>query len=529
MVLFRIKVLVNNRKVNMITPPFKNRFVPVFLTLLRIVIGWHFLYEGLIKLLNPSWSARQFLESSRWIFGDLFRWMASGNTGMWIIDALNAYGLTLIGLALILGVFTRLASWSGVGLLLMYYLAYPPFGGYSFGAPSEGSYLIVNKNLIEIFALILLSLTDSGQFFGLDMLLKKRKIAIKERQYRQEKSDNNEINGRRELLKGLAGIPFLTLFGGAFARNLSVSTIDTVSGATVKVDYKQIKDIRGKLPEGKLGDLTLSRIVMGCNLIGGVAHARDLKYANKLFKAYNTDIKVLETLHLGEMAGINTTFMVNKFYPLFNRYLKLYGGKMQSICQTVLLSTDFLGDIDRAIGNGADTLYIQGDEGDRYVREGNISMLAKAIEHIKKQGFMAGMGAHSLEVVKACEKEGLPIDYYVKTFHNDNYWSAHPESERVEFSVDTKVFEDHNMIHDNIFDLFPVKTREFMKDVRKPWIAYKVLAGGAILPQDGFRFAFENGADFVCVGMFDFQVVDNVNTANVILGDLKKREREWFS
>ena len=149
--------------------------------------------------------------------------------------------------------------------------------------------------------------------------------------------------------------------------------------------------------------------------------------------------------------------------------------------------------------------------------------------NIKKQGFLAGMGAHSLEVVKACEKEGLPVDYYVKTFHNDNYWSAHPESERVEFSVDTNVYEDHNMIHDNIFDLFPVKTTQYMKEVRKPWIAYKVLAGGAILPKDGFRFAFENGADFICVGMFDFQVVDNVNTANMILGDIKKREREWFS
>jgi len=202
---------------------------------------------------------------------------------------------------------------------------------------------------------------------------------------------------------------------------------------------------------------------------------------------------------------------------------------MQSICQTLLKPEDFLGDIDRAIGNGADTLYIQGDEGDRYVREGKINMLAKAIEHIKKQGYLAGMGAHSLEVIKACEKEGLPVDYYVKTFHHDNYWSAHPESERIEFSIDTKVYQDHNKIHDNMFELFPYKTTEFMKDVRKPWIAFKVLAAGAIKPKDGFRFALENGADFICVGMFDFQIVDNVNTVNQILGDIKKRDREWFS
>jgi UDP-N-acetylmuramyl tripeptide synthase len=156
-------------------------------------------------------------------------------------------------------------------------------------------------------------------------------------------------------------------------------------------------------------------------------------------------------------------------------------------------------------------------------------MLAMAIEHIKKQGYLAGMGAHSLEVIKACEKEGIPVDYYVKTFHHDKYWSAHPEADRVEFSVDTKRYLDHNMIHDNIFDLFPAKTLEFMKEVKKPWIAFKVLAAGAIQPKDGFRFAFENGADFICVGMFDFQVVDNVNTAIDVLGSLNGRIRDWHS
>jgi thiosulfate dehydrogenase [quinone] large subunit len=117
----------------------KNRIAAVSLTILRVIIGWHFLYEGLVKLLNPAWTARPFLEGSRWIFGDFFRWMISGNTGMSIIDNANAYGLTIIGIALILGVFTRVALWSGIALLVSYYLAYPPFGGYSYGFPSEGS------------------------------------------------------------------------------------------------------------------------------------------------------------------------------------------------------------------------------------------------------------------------------------------------------------------------------------------------------------------------------------------------------
>lgn len=368
------------------------------------------------------------------------------------------------------------------------------------------------------------------KFFPRLLQRKKATVVPVVRNKEEEARPDEIINRRREFVKGLAAVPFLAAFSGAFLKNISETDADASSEASAKkVEFKQLSEINDKLPEGRLGKMNITRMIMGCNQISGYAHARDLKYANTLFKAYNTDQKVLETLHLGEMAGINTTFMVNNNYPLFNKYLKMYGGKMQSICQTYLKPEDFLGDIDRAIGNGANTLYIQGGEGDRYVREGKIAMLAKALDHIKKQGYLAGIGAHSLEVVKACEKEGLPVDYYVKTFHNDNYWSAHPESERVEFSVDTKRNPDHNKIHDNMFDLFPVKTAEYMKGIKKPWIAFKVLAGGAILPIDGFRFAFENGADFICVGMFDFQVVENVNSANKILGELKNREREWFS
>ena len=80
-----------------------------------------------------------------------------------------------------------------------------------------------------------------------------------------------------------------------------------------------------------------------------------------------------------------------------------------------------------------------------------------------------------------------------------------------------------------MWDLFPLKTAEYMKTVNKPWFAFKVLAAGAIEPKVGFRHAFEHGADFICVGMFDFQVVDNVNTATEILGSLNPRVRELFS
>jgi uncharacterized membrane protein YphA (DoxX/SURF4 family) len=512
----------------MISDSLKSKLFPSFLAILRIAIGWHFLYEGIVKLINPLWTARPFLEGSRWIFGDLFRWMSSGNTGMWIIDTINAYGLTIIGLALILGIFTRAALWGGASLLLMYYIAYPPFGGLSYGAPSEGSYLLVNKNLIELFAMILLSMTESGQFFGLDKLRKRRKPEIREKN-QDDKTHGTEKNTRRELIKAMTGIPVLAIFAGAFFRNLTEEGPDAVSGATIKVDYKQINELKGALPTGKLGDITISRMVMGCNLIGGWSHARDLIYANTLFKAYNNERKIIETFYLAEQAGINTTFMVTQYYPTFNKYKSIYNSKMQSICQAMLPDKDFFSDINVAIDSKPTAIYIQGGEGDRYANAGKFDMLKKAVDYIKEHGYKAGVGAHSLETIKSCEREGINPDFYVKTFHDDKYWSAHPIENREEYSVIGPGSPDHNRFHENMWDLFPLKTAEYMKQVNKPWFAFKVLAAGAIEPKDGFRHAFENGADFICVGMFDFQVVDNVNTATEILGSLGPRERKWFS
>ena len=507
----------------------KSRLLPAFMALIRILIGWQFLYEGVIKIVNPEWTARPFLEGSRWIFGDIFRWMISGNTGMWMVDMLNAYGLTIIGLALILGLFTRIASWGGITLLIMYYIAYPPFGGFSYGAPSEGGYLIVNKNLIELFALMMIAYADAGKYYGIDGLRRRKKELIPERKENPEEAAANEPNSRRELLKGLAGIPFLAVFSGALARNMAELGPDAMSGATIKVDFKQKKDLKGTLPRGKLGNLDISRMVMGCNLIGGWSHARDLIYSDKLFRAYNNEQKIIETLYLAEQAGMNTAFMVTQYYGSFNKYKSIYHSNMQSICQAMLPDKDFFSDINAAIDAGATAIYIQGGEGDRYCNGGRLDEINKAIEYIHKHGFIAGFGAHSIESIKAVEEAGIPADFYVKTLHHDKYWSAHPIENRVEYSPIGPVSPDHNMQHENMWDLFPEKTIGYMKGIDKPWFAFKVLAAGAIEPKDGFRFAWENGADFICVGMFDFQVIDNVNTACEILSSLNNRERKWYS
>ena len=88
-----------------------------FLVILRLAIGWHFLYEGMAKLFTPDWSSAPYLEASRWIFADIFHWFAADPTVLKIVDILNVWGLIFIGLGLILGCFTRIASVSGIVLL----------------------------------------------------------------------------------------------------------------------------------------------------------------------------------------------------------------------------------------------------------------------------------------------------------------------------------------------------------------------------------------------------------------------------
>jgi thiosulfate dehydrogenase (quinone) large subunit len=116
---------------------------------LRLLIGWHFLYEGLAKLANPYWTSAGYLAESQWIFQDLLVRIAASPTAVTIVDYMNMWGLTLIGLGLLLGLFTRTAAVAGIVLLVFYFVSAPPFTGLSYPMPLEGSYLIVNKVLIE--------------------------------------------------------------------------------------------------------------------------------------------------------------------------------------------------------------------------------------------------------------------------------------------------------------------------------------------------------------------------------------------
>jgi len=144
---------------------------------LRMLIGWHFMYEGLAKITNPYWTSAGYLQESQGWFSEQFISVAAHPGLLTAVDYLNQWGLLLIGLALLLGIFEKVAAWAGVVLLALYYLAAPPFPGLEYSIPAEGSYLIVNKLLVELAALlVILGFPTSGRI-GLQRLLNKNKRA----------------------------------------------------------------------------------------------------------------------------------------------------------------------------------------------------------------------------------------------------------------------------------------------------------------------------------------------------------------
>ncbi|HPA21557.1 MAG TPA: hypothetical protein PLU30_27710 [Verrucomicrobiae bacterium] len=281
----------------------------------------------------------------------------------------------------------------------------------------------------------------------------------------------------------------------------------------------------GLLPQGNLCGAKIGRVLLGGNLISGYMHSRDLKYVNALFKAYATEAKILETLRVAESHGINTVFETGAQFV--QRYNREFGGKMQFIphiqVDTKQSETELNDHIAKQADSGAVALYVWGVAADKLLQAGEIDRLARAVELAKVTGLPVGVGAHSLLVPMACEKHGIPCDFYVKTLHRDNYPSATPKELRKEFIW----LAGGEGWYDNMWCINPEETVGFMASVKKPWIAFKVLAAGAIHPRDGFAHAFQSGADFIAVGMMDFQIAENCRLAGRCIAEAKSRPRPW--
>ena len=315
---------------------------------------------------------------------------------------------------------------------------------------------------------------------------------------------------RREFLKSSAA--------------LSTAASLALGGAN-RVNAKPKKNTTAKsssMPRGTIGDLQVSRLISGGNLLGGWAHARDLNYVGQLMRHYNTEKKILDTLERMEKNGVDTIIAYihgktpipgsTQKQSIMEKYWEERGGSMKWIAQCTANVKDLYYDIDWAVDHGACAAYMNGGLVEKWAEQDRHHLLGKCVDRIKQHDIPAGYGAHKLDHIIAAESGGVDPDFYMKTLHPTDYWSFTSPRE-----------------HNNAWATDPKRTIEYMKDIDTPWIAFKVLAAGAVHPGKGFRFAFENGADFICVGMFDWQVEEDVKIARRTVRQVKKagRQRRW--
>lgn len=189
------------------------------------------------------------------------------------------------------------------------------------------------------------------------------------------------------------------------------------------------------MPCGKIGKVDISRLFLGGNLIGGWAHSRDLLYVSKLFKAYNTEQKIFETLELAEQCGVNTILIDPRDWEPVLKYNRERKRNFQSLVCTLpdVEKAKMADHIKQIVDKGAHLIYIHGLVADGRTMTGHNDELGHIIDLIKSHGVPAGIGGHSLETVIASEKNKLNPDFYVKTFHMDRYWSATVPEKREEW------------------------------------------------------------------------------------------------
>ena len=528
----------------------KQRASYIVMTILRVAIGWHLLYEGLTKLLNPDWSASGFLQSATGPLAGIFQSMAGNDTLLALVNVLNTWGLLLIGLGLFLGLFTRISQLAGIALLLLYYLSHPPV----FTEPGffrEGSYFIISKDLLEIIGLAVLMFFPTGQFLGLDGLLSRmsrkpmHQMDHGQPVMEETRADVHQIQ-RREVLKHLATIPFLgaVVYGAIRKTRMSSleeqNLVDATSSPTQEyvrrimagsnsVDLQNLKgtlfteetnQLNGTLPKGMLGKLESSKLILGGNLLSGYVHSRDLIYVSSLVLNYHQKERIFRTLMLAEQSGVDTLLSHPVVMPIMEEYWKEGYGKIQMISDCAGLDysngvramdfQQYKDLVQSAIDQGASCCYIQGETADFYIENNEPEKIVEIMDLVRSNGLSCGIGAHKIQTIRRCVELGLEHDFWMKTLHNHDYWSA-----------------KHPTWHDNMYCYDPGETIRFMESLEKPWIAFKTLAAGAIRPEEAFTYCFQNGADFLCVGMYDFQIIDDVNIALNALDKVQGRTRPW--
>ena len=502
------------------------------MTLLRIVLGWHFLYEGLWKLIqHGGWSCVGYLRLSRWIGAPLFQSIAENPTATNVCNWAMAWGLTLIGLGLMTGVLARVASAFGILLMAMFYVAQPPFmvsGG-------ENHFLLLNYNVIEAFALAAVIACPGA---GLWTVARALWAKIRAKKAEASEADAPAQPERREVIAGLATLPALAVFGGAFASKHGVQSLvkkpegaEAVTSASYRFKYQDISDLKKKFTHTvDIKGFKMSRITLGGNLIGGWSHSRDLGYVATLMKAYNTPRRIFDTMHLAEACGVNTISTNPSLMNFITRYWKEDGGTINFVSdcghQDVNGELGIVVGAKKSVDCGAKMIYIHGFGADDWACKGDWKTMEKALKEMRKLGVPVGIGAHAFGTLKFCVEHDLIPDFWMKTFHPGGYWSAQKgPNDKGEGEPGSGKYG----WHDNNWCRDPQALSDWFMNRPEPWIAFKTMAAGAVHPRQAMPFVFNGGADAACMGMFDFQVVEDMNLANDVFDKgFKERKRRWI-
>jgi hypothetical protein len=312
---------------------------------------------------------------------------------------------------------------------------------------------------------------------------------------------------RRDFVRG-------SILGASMA---AAAGMPVLTANTFADEPNQAKPIIAKqqVPQAVLAPgFTIGRMILGGNLLTHYTHSRDLRYVYDLAAHYNTTEKIMETLRIAEAHGANSTVIHTAKGVIDGmREYKKQGGKLKWIvCPTARITNDmkeYTNSCKACVDAGADSLYLWGVHADGLV--GKPDLMKKAVDVMKSFNVPVGVAAHELSVIEVCEREKVQCDFYLKTLHHHNYPSA-------------------KLNHDSSWCKEPEKVIEVMSKVEKPWIAYKIMAAGAIKPKNAMEYAFKNGADFVICGMFDYEIDTDTRILNEVLKQdtIKNRPRKWF-
>ncbi|MBI4217416.1 MAG: DoxX family protein [Parcubacteria group bacterium] len=136
-----------------------NQMQKLTLFFLRISLGWMFFYAGITKVLDPNWSAAGYLQGAK-TFTEFYNWLLQPGI-LPAVNFINEWGLTLLGIALILGVFVRLSSVLGAALMILYYFPVLEF-------PYLEHAFIVDEHIIYAAVLLFLGAAKAGRVWGLE-------------------------------------------------------------------------------------------------------------------------------------------------------------------------------------------------------------------------------------------------------------------------------------------------------------------------------------------------------------------------